>query len=104
MLPDFYIPSRSAGKHWRVQLHQPAGHKAHIGAIEGRLTDGQFYCDPGVPRSTTFYQVHHGNIGAILEKLLLYMACQSYITREQAQKHLAWRLTPSTVHRLVDHE
>lgn len=81
---DFYVPSLSVGKHWRVQLHQPAGHVPHIGAVEGRLVDGQFCCDAGVPRSTIFNVVHHCSASATLKELLCYMAHNRYIARESA--------------------
>jgi hypothetical protein len=90
---NFYIPSRSPGRHWRVQLHKPQIGSPHIGAVEGIMQYGQFtYETSKVPRSATFYLVHNSNsIKATLNALLMFMVKECYITDYHAKAFIPQR-------------
>lgn len=87
---DFYIPSRAAGKTWRVYFHKPPKRPAYVGAIEGESSDGFFTCMiydsrriiVGLPGRSTLAAVTSAG-----QELLRQMADNGYITADDVDEY-----------------
>jgi hypothetical protein len=92
---DFYIPSRTPNKTWRVYVYKPPGRPAYVNACEGVSEGGRFthVIDAGVngDRSIKVNISGRATLRAVIEagqEILRQMADNGYITADAVDENI----------------